>query len=195
MTGAGNHGGHAGVSRLVHPGRVTVAIVALGLAAVTLLAWFLRPSPPAVPGAERVRQYSNVRVCMLTGAGGVTGPVAAAAWAGMQGASSASAAMVSYLPVPALASKATAPSTATALSYLTSLVARQCSVIVAVGQAQVAAALSEAARYRHVHFIVITQGPARQASLSAPAVVRIASAPAAQVLQAVRAAVSAAVSG
>lgn len=126
---------------------------------------------------------------MLTGAGGVTDPVAAAAWAGMQGASRSTAAMASYLPVPAPVSKANA------LPYLASLVQRQCGVIVAVGQAQVTAAVSQAARYRQVHFIVITQGSAVQAGPSASSVVHVPSAPATQLSQAVQSAVSAAVNG
>jgi len=125
---------------------------------------------------------------MLTGADGVSGPVAAAAWAGMQGASGASKAMVSYLPVPGQATKATA------VPYLASLVQRQCSVIVAVGPAQVAAATAQAARYRRVRFIVISPGQG-QVGPAASGVVQIASGPTAQVHQAVQAAVSAAVNG
>ncbi len=163
--------------------RLLTAAAAVCGVAVALLVWSFWPSAPQAPGADRVRQYANVRACMLTGPDGVTNSVAAAAWAGMQGASSSSRAMVSYLPVPGPASKAAA------LPYLASLVQRQCTVIVAVGQAQVAAATSQAARYGHVHFIVISQGPADAG------VVRVPSTPTAQVHQAVQAAVSAAVSG
>lgn len=147
--------------------------------AIGLVVWLFWPSAPPVPGADRVRQYTNVRACLLTGAGGVADPVAAAAWAGLRGASASSLAMVSYLPVPGPASKAAA------VPYLASLVQRQCSVIIAVGSAQVAAATSQAARYRRVRFIVITPGRA------GPGVVGISSTPPAQV----RAAVSAAVNG
>lgn len=164
-------------------GRIVVAAMAASLVAMALSAWLLWPPAPAIPGAERVRQYSDVRACLLTGASGVTDPVAAAAWAGIQSASRSTKAMASYLPVPAGGSG----------PYLASLVQRQCSVIVAVGQAQVAAAVSQAARYRQVHFIVITQGPAAQAGRSASSVVRIPSAPATQLPQAVQSAVSAAV--
>ncbi len=123
---------------------------------------------------------------MLTGADGVTGSVAAAAWAGMQGASSSSRAMVSYLPVTGPGGELAAE------PYLASLVQRQCSVIVAVGPAQVAAATAQAGRYRQVHFIVVAAGPAGSSSSG---VVRIAAAPAARVHSAVQAAVSAAVNG
>lgn len=150
---------------------------------IGLVVWLFWPSGPSVPGADRVRQYTNVRACLLTGAGGVTDPVAAAAWAGLQGASGSSRVMVSYLPVPSPATRAAA------VPYLASLVQRQCSVIVAVGPAQVAAATSQAARYGHIHFIVITPGQAGSG------VVRVPSTPTAQVHAAVQAAVSAAVSG
>lgn len=179
----------------IHRGALIATAAAISVVVVGLVVWLAWPSAPSIPGAERVRQYANVRACMLTGADGVTNSVAAAAWAGMQGASSSSRAMVSYLPVPGPASKASA------VPYVASLVQRQCTVIVAVGQAQVAAATSQAARYGHVHFIVITQGAGvpggRPPGLAqaGPGVVRVPSAPAAQVHQAVQAAVSAAVNG
>lgn len=162
----------------IHRGGLIAAATAICVVVVGLVVWLAWPSAPSIPGAERVRHYTNVRACMLTGADGLSGPVAAAAWAGMQGASSSSKAMVSYLPVPGPASKAAA------VPYVASLVQRQCTVIVAVGQAQVAAATSQAARYRRVRFIVITPGRA------GPGVVRIPSAPAAQVQAAVQAAVN-----
>lgn len=164
-------------------GQVLTAVAAAFVLTAGLLTWIFWPSAQPIPGADRVRQYTNVRACLLTGADGVASSVAAAAWAGMQGASGSSRAMVSYLPVPG------SPSAASAVPYLASLVQRQCSVIVAVGPAQVAAATSQAARYRRVHFIVVTSGPA------GTGVVRIAAAPAAGVHAAVQAAVSAAVHG
>lgn len=167
----------------IHRGGLIAAVAAMGIVVAGLVVWLAWPSSPSIPGADRVRQFTNVRACMLTGPDGVANSVAAAAWAGLQGASSSSRAMVSYLPVPGPATKATA------VPYLASLVQRQCTVIVAVGQAQVAAATSQAAKYGHVHFIVITPGP------GGSGVVRVPSAPAAHVHQAVQAAVSAAVNG
>lgn len=167
----------------IHRSRLITAAAAICVAVAGLAVWLAWPSAPSIPGAERVRQYTNVRACMLTGPDGVSNLVAAAAWAGMQSASMSSRAMVSYLPVPAPATRAAA------VPYLASLVQRQCTVIVAVGRAQVAAATSQAARYSHVHFIVITQGPASSG------VVRVPSAPSAQVHAAVQAAVSAAING
>lgn len=169
--------------------RLVSAATAIFLVAAGLLVWLFWPSKPAIPGAERVRQYTSVRACMLTGADGVTDSEAGAAWAGMQGASSSSRAMVSYLPVPQPGGKAAA------VPYLASLVQRQCAVIVAVGQAQAAAATSEAARYRDVRFIVIARGRVGAAGRATSGVIRISAGPAAQVRSAVEAAVSAAVNG
>ncbi len=167
----------------IRPGQLLTTIAAAFILTAGLLTWIFWPSAQRIPGAERVRQYTDVRACLLTGADGVAGSVAAAAWAGMQGASSQSRAMVSYLPV-------TGPgSAAAAVPYLASLVQRQCTVIVAVGTAQVAAARSQASRYRRVRFIVVTQGPA------GTGVVRVSAAPAARVPAAVQAAVSAAIHG
>lgn len=166
--------------------RLLAAAAAACAIAIAALVWLLSQAPKAIPGANRVRQYSSAaRACMLTGSGGVeaTGSLAAAAWAGLQGASNATRAMASYLPVP---DPATA---ATARPYLASLVQRQCTVIVAVGPAQVAAASSAAASFRQVHFIVVTSGS------TSSRVTRVAPAPAAQVPSAVQAAVSAALNG
>lgn len=154
----------------------TIACFSVAAAVTTVLAW---PSSPVAPGADRVRQYADTRACLLTGSAGVSDPLASAVWAGMQGASSSTRAMVSYLTVPAGATQASA------LPYVASLVQRKCGVIVAVGPAQVAAATAGAARFRQVHFIVVTAADAASSK-----VVRISSAPAAQVHSAVQAAVS-----
>jgi basic membrane lipoprotein Med (substrate-binding protein (PBP1-ABC) superfamily) len=157
-----------------------VATVALALIAVGAV-WLSWPSGSAIPGASRVRHYDvTARACLLTGSTGLTDPLAAAAWAGLQGASTATSALVSYLPVPAPATGGSAK------PYLASLVQRQCGVIVAVGSAQVAAVRSAAASFGQVRFIAVT------ASSAGTAVTRIAPAPAAQVHLAVQAAVSAA---
>jgi basic membrane lipoprotein Med (substrate-binding protein (PBP1-ABC) superfamily) len=157
-----------------------LAVMFAGLVAVAIagLTW---PSSPAAPGADRVRQYAaDLRACLLTGATGVSDPLAGAAWAGLQSASESNRAMVSYLPVPG------AMSPASVQPYLASLVQRQCGVIVAVGAAQSAAASSAAARFRQVRFIAVTSNPVSSS------VLRISPVPAAHVPASVEAAVSAA---
>ena len=158
-------------------GVVTGAAVVL---AACLLGWLVRPSPSHIPGAVSVRQYLDVKACLLTGSGGVSDGSAAAAWAGLRDASLATKAMVSYQPVigPATGSAA--------LPYLASLAQRQCRVIVAVDTGPVAAAVSDAARFGQIRFLVIA---ARRSSANVTA---IPPAPAAQLRTAVRAAVIAA---
>ena len=158
------------------------AIACLSVAAI-VVTWLAWPSNPSAPGADRVRQYANTRACLLTSATGVSDPLASAVWAGMRGASGSTRAMVSYLPVPANATQATAS------PYVASLVQRQCIVIVAVGPAQVAAATADAARFRQVHFIVVTGRSANSE------VIRVSPAPVTQVHSAVQAAVSGALNG
>ena len=102
-----------------------------------------RALPPA-----RARAYENVDACLLTGSRGLADPPAAQAWAGLEDASEATSARVSYLAV-------TGPATeAAAVPYAGSLLVRGCKVVVASGAAERAAALSEAARFSSVRFVV-----------------------------------------
>lgn len=146
----------AGIQERVQAGRANVVrragrwpvLAAAAVLAGAAVLWVLWPSSPQIPGADRVRQYTNVRACLLTGAGGVAQGPAAQAWAGMEDASASTRAMVSYLPV-------SGPSTeAAAVPYVATLVQRQCRVIVAVGAAPVAAALRESGRFSQVRFVV-----------------------------------------
>lgn len=158
-----------------------LAAAAIALAAVGLITWLAWPSTPAVPGASRVRQYSDERACLLTGPRGITNSQAATAWAGLRDASLATKTMVSYQP-------AVGPPTATAtLPYLASLAQRQCHVIVAVGQGPVAAVAADAARFTQIRFAVVA------GRSSGPNVTAVSPTPAAQLRAAIRAAVSAAV--
>ncbi len=150
-------------------------------AAVAAAVWLTWPSPGLPGNAAPTRQYLNVDACLLTGARGVTGDPAAAVWSGMQDASLATRARVSYLP--ALGPE----STAGALPYLASLLQRHCAVVVAVGAPQSAAVATDAARFPQVRFITVGTGPA------ASHVTRIAAPSARYVRAAVRAAITAAV--
>jgi basic membrane lipoprotein Med (substrate-binding protein (PBP1-ABC) superfamily) len=100
----------------------------------------------------RARVYENVDACLLTGAQGLADPSAAQAWAGLEDASRATSARVSYLA-------ATGPATeAEAVPFAGSLLVRGCKVIVASGTAERAAALTEARQFGSVRFVV--DGPA-----------------------------------
>jgi hypothetical protein len=106
-----------------------------------------RVLPPA-----RARVYESVDACLLTGPQGLSDPAAAQAWAGMEAASRATSARVSYLAV-------TGPATlAAAEPFAGSLLVQGCKVIVASGAAERAAALAEAGQFGSVRFVVT--GPA-----------------------------------
>lgn len=130
-------------------GGAAVAGVALGLVA-SGVRWPWsggRSLPP-----PRARVYENVDACLLTGARGLADPAAAQVWAGMEDASRATTARVSYLAV-------TGPATeAEAAPFVGSLLVRDCRVIVASGAAEQAAVLADAPRFPGTRFVVM--GPA-----------------------------------
>jgi basic membrane lipoprotein Med (substrate-binding protein (PBP1-ABC) superfamily) len=96
-----------------------------------------------------VRAYTNFRACLLTGARGVADPAAAPAWAGMQSASLATRAKVSYLAV-------SGPQTeANAATFVASLVVQQCDVVIGAGVAEGAAVIAGARQFRTVRFAVV----------------------------------------
>ncbi|MCW2929606.1 MAG: hypothetical protein JWM19_568 [Actinomycetia bacterium] len=105
--------------------KVTIAVVAA--VAVFITAWVLWPRPATV-AAPQAGQYLDVSACLLTGSSGVApGTSGAQAWNAMQSASLVSHVMVSYL-------SDTGPADAPAL--LSTLVERQCGVIVVTGASQ-----------------------------------------------------------
>jgi hypothetical protein len=106
--------------------------------------------PPA-----RARVYSAFDACLLIGAHGIADPSAAPVWAGMEDASMATRAKVSYLAV-------SGPATVgNAVPYLGALLVRHCNVIVAEGAAEQAAVALDAGRNPGVRFVVA--GSAAQA--------------------------------
>jgi len=137
--------------------------VVLAVLAAGVIAWVMAGGP-----APRARQYLTFTACLLTGPQGLAGPRAAPAWAGLEQASGATHAKVEYLPVMSGATEgAAAP-------YLATLVQRHCRVVVAAGDAEVAAVEATAARYPSVRFAVVggARGGSRVRSVSgsAPAV-------------------------
>jgi basic membrane lipoprotein Med (substrate-binding protein (PBP1-ABC) superfamily) len=146
----------------------TVTVACAAVAGVLLVA---HHSGTATP---RARQYLGFSACLLTGSRGLAGPQAAQAWSGMQAASLATRAKVEYLP-------AMGPqTTAAALPFLAGLIQRDCNVIIAVGQAPVAAVSQDAPLYPAVSFAVVggQAGPANVTAVNAtlpigPAVQRL----------------------
>jgi basic membrane lipoprotein Med (substrate-binding protein (PBP1-ABC) superfamily) len=121
-----------------------LAVVAVVTTLIVVLGHRGRQLPP-----PRARQYRSVDACLLTGAGGLADPQAAAVWAGMQDASLKTLARVSYLPV-------VGPDTvADALPFAQSLIQRHCAVIVAVGQVEVGALAKEAPKHTDIRFVLI----------------------------------------
>jgi hypothetical protein len=102
----------------------------------------------------RVRSYTNYRACLLTGAQGIYG-AAAPAWAGMQSASLATHAQVSYLAVGGPGTKGNA------LAYVGTEVVQQCDLIIADGAAEQAAVLASSGRFKSTRFaiVAVTAGP------------------------------------
>jgi hypothetical protein len=123
-------------------------VVAAGVAAVCL--W-----PSTEKGGVRptARVYRDVDACLLTDSRGVVpGVPAAPVWAGMQDASLATRARMSFLP-------AMGPDTeANVVPYVNSLVQEHCSVVVAVGATPVDAVRAVAPRQKGVRFVVVGGG-------------------------------------
>lgn len=121
-------------------------VVAAGAAAGLEIAW-----SPGGGGATaaRARVYENVDACLLTGPNGVGDPAAAPVWAGLEDASAATSARVSYLAVTG------PPTVANAESFLGSLLVRGCRVVAAAGGPERSAALAEASRFPRVRFVVV----------------------------------------
>jgi basic membrane lipoprotein Med (substrate-binding protein (PBP1-ABC) superfamily) len=117
-----------------------------GLTAGLIVAFTAGGSPAPV---ARARSYASLQACLLTGERGVADPAAAPVWAGMQKASLATRAMVSYLAV-------TGPQTeGNALPFLGSLLARNCELVLAAGQAAGNAVAAQARQYPTVQFAVV----------------------------------------
>jgi hypothetical protein len=114
--------------------------VAAGLVVPALLVWALWPTPKQTE-QPRARQYLDFTACLLTDADGVTGAQAAPVWAGMQDASQATHAKVQYLSV-------SGPQTVeNAMPFLNSLAQGHCDLVVAVGDAPVAAVRAGAGKF------------------------------------------------
>jgi basic membrane lipoprotein Med (substrate-binding protein (PBP1-ABC) superfamily) len=123
-------------------------VVLLVAAGLIIVLWPARPAPRTLPPA-RARQYLAFDACLFTGTQGLADPAAQPVWAGMQDASLATRAKVSYLAV-------TGPQTVgNAVPYTNTLLARQCNVVVAVGQSQVDAIYQTAPSHPGATFVVV----------------------------------------
>ncbi len=132
---------------------VATATVVAALAAG--VAWVVWPSgKPAYDPPARTRQYVAFTACLLTGPAGLADPQARTVWSGMEAASSATNAQISYLSVPA----GEADTVGVATPLANSLVQQRCGVIVAVGAPEVAAVQAVAAQHAAMHFVLVGGG-------------------------------------
>lgn len=124
------------------------ACVVLAGLAVGLTLVFVGGSTSTAPIA-RARSYTNFQACLLTGERGLADPASTPLWAGMQQASLATHAKVSYLAVMG-------PQTRdNALPFLGSLLIRHCQVVLAAGQPERDAIAQRASKYPSVKFAVV----------------------------------------
>lgn len=122
------------------------AALALAAGAVGLTVWATGGGGTAP--ASRARAYTSTQACLLTDASGVSAAPAAQVWAGMEDASLRTHAKVSYLAVSSPATSANA------LTFLGSLLVRNCDVVVATGSPEQAAVRAEAPKYPGVRFVL-----------------------------------------
>lgn len=150
------------------------AVAAAGLVAVVSAAVWLAWPSRAPKHETRARQYAHFTQCLLTDAAGVNSPAAQPVWAGMQQSSVKTAAKSQFLAIPAAAARYDAE------TYVNTLVARGCDVILAAGPVPVRVATEAAASSPARHFILVGDGPSagntivvRSAKPSAAAVANV----------------------
>jgi hypothetical protein len=145
--------------RYAGAGLLAAALAMSLIGAVAYLTW---PRPGYGPRpAARGRVYASYTACLLTDATGVTGTTAAPVWAGMQAASQATAAQISYLTIQG-------PDTAAnAGRYVSTLALRGCRVIVATGALPAAGVADRANAYPDLRFIIVAGGPSDAANVAA----------------------------
>ncbi|NEA38813.1 hypothetical protein [Streptomyces sp. SID11385] len=158
-TGRGGKGAWARLRERQSPRRLWRRTLALGTAALLLVAAVTVTvavllgrdgggRPPVPP--TRARAYSQQDACLLTSASGVTaGTTAAVVWDGMRDASRDTHARVAYTPVTG------AQTVENATPFLNGLFQRSCEVVVAWRGAEVAAAREAAGERPRTRFILV----------------------------------------
>jgi basic membrane lipoprotein Med (substrate-binding protein (PBP1-ABC) superfamily) len=129
--------------------RLITAILILVGAAITVITIAVHSDKPdrQLP-PTRAREYTNFQACLLTGEQGPTDPLVQPIWAGLQEASQQTHAKVSYL---AVAGPNTVGNT---LPYLTTLIQRQCNLILAAGTTQTDAIKQIAQQHPQTQFAI-----------------------------------------
>ena len=133
---------------------VAAAVALVGCAAAVMA--LLGSSTPA---PARSRQYTAHQACLLTGPNGIASGNDATVWAGMEDASLATRAKVSYLTV-------NGPQTSgNALPYANTLVQRDCDLVIGTDTAPVQALTQLARSAPRTHFLLVTAGASTRANL------------------------------
>jgi basic membrane lipoprotein Med (substrate-binding protein (PBP1-ABC) superfamily) len=122
-------------------------LLAAALAAAGAILLGSGGSPAQVTAAQR--HYTAEQACLLTDSHGIAARPASAVWAGMEDASRATSAKVTYLMVEG------PPTTADAIPYANSLIIQHCTVVLAVGAPQTSAISAVAPRTPATAFISI----------------------------------------
>lgn len=116
----------------------------------TVLAVVLAACGNSTQTAAATRQYTASQACLLTGSRGISSQPAATVWAGMEDASQATNAKVTYLAVNGPAT------TDNAIPYANSLIEQHCGLVLAVGTPQTSAISQIAARTPKTNFVIVS---------------------------------------
>jgi hypothetical protein len=140
----------------VRAGRWWWVVAAGGIAAaVGVGVWLAWPSAKsAYDPPTRSRQYVAFTACLLTGPSGLSDAQASAVWKGMQTASSATRAQVTYLSAGA----GQAETVGSVTPFANTLIQQHCGLILAVGAVEVKAAQAVAASNTGEHFVLVGGG-------------------------------------
>lgn len=134
--------------------RWRVAAVAAAALAGGITWWVWPSGEQSYDPPTHTRQYSSFTVCLLTGPAGLADPQVRAVWSGLEAASSATNAQVSYVSVPV----GQADTVGVATPLANSLVQQRCGVIVAVGASEVATVQAVAAQHAAIGFVLVGGG-------------------------------------
>ncbi|MEU6402920.1 hypothetical protein [Streptomyces sp. NPDC046985] len=129
------------------------AVAVVGALVVTAVLLSRHDDRPPIPDT-RARHYTETDACLLTGQSGIAAGAAADVWQGMQDASRATHARVSYSAVTG------EQSAGNARPFLNGMLQRSCDVVLAVGGPEVTAAAQTAPQHGKVAFVLVGGGHA-----------------------------------
>ena len=129
--------------------RLLTGAAGLFVASAAVVGVILHGGRTTPPTPSRASLYSASTACLLTDSRGVGAAPASAVWAGMQDASVATHAKVTYQTVNGAAT------TANAIPYANSLVEEDCDVVLAVGDPQTSALTQIAERNPKTNFVIV----------------------------------------